>query len=130
VVQTKSFGNRVFSCFEGERPWLFGRYDVTVGGAVDLRPEFLESCVPGSLFVFSAVSSYPMPISAVVDGERLITGFHGHRRCVATIIVAGVHKDFPDWDMPRVSDEAMARSRRFFNQEWTGPLFNKGTPDL
>lgn len=96
---------------------LFSKCEVWSAGEFALRPEFLESCAPDSLFVFSVVAARPVAVGACIDATGMLVT-EAADRCPVTVIVAGVHKDFPGWDLPQVSDEAMARSRRFFNQEW------------
>lgn len=114
IIKTP-LGNLVFSCFEGARPMIF---DVLRGtrGEVPMRPGFIASGVPGSQFVFSVVPDTDTPFGALVIGKSVLL------RCAlavpCTIVVAAVHKNFPDWDMPKKSDAALKHSKEFWAGEW------------
>jgi hypothetical protein len=95
---------------------IFDEYRVYSGELFALRPEFVESTAPDSMFIFSVVPEMVTRFGArVVDSEVIVETDAG---CYCRVIVAGVHKHFPLWDMKEVSDEAAAKSRKFFNQEW------------
>lgn len=116
VIRTDHYGNRVFSCFEGARPMIFDTYRAYSDEAIELRPEFCESAIPGSLFVFSVVPEIETSYGASVRGGTAVV--RTTAQCYCRVVVAGIHRNFPDWDMPSVSDEAMARSHAFFGKEW------------
>lgn len=95
---------------------IFDVYRAYSEEAFPLRPEFVESAVEGSLFVFSVVPEIECAFGAkVIGGAAVVRSSTG---CYSTVVVAGVHKHFPNWDMNEVSDDAMRISREFFNQEY------------
>lgn len=118
IIKTER-GNIAFSCFEGARPMLFDVYHGAIGDAVPLRPDFVASVVPGSLFVFSLVTSSAMPVGGRVADGLLLT--EGVRRVAFTAVVAGIHRHFPDWDLPRKSDAEREHSWAWWAQEWRAP---------
>lgn len=115
VIATE-YGNLVFSCFEGARPMLFEHLRGTSGRWLELRRGFVAACVPGSLIVFAVVPKLRCKWGATIRGTSVCVIAEPETECEIT--VAGIHKEFPDWNMPAVSDEARERSRRFFSQEW------------
>jgi hypothetical protein len=106
-------GNIAFACTEAARPFLF---DVLTCFPGENRiPETLVlATVPNSLRVISITSSRSAETGAMVLGRTLT--LHASEDQKYTVLVAGVHKMFPDWDMPIVSDEARDRSWRFWEQ--------------
>lgn len=98
---------------------IFDRYRAYSEEPVKLRPEFVDSAVDGSLFVFSVVPEIDASFGASVIGDHAVV--RASVGCYHTVIVAGIHKHFRDWNMPQVSDEAARKSWALFNQEYTGP---------
>lgn len=109
-------GNLVFSCFEGSRPTLFDVYRGETGEAIALRPGFVAACAPGTLRVFSVVPDDPCDFGADIEKNAVRVDADAQTGC--QVIVAGTHKDFPTWDMQRVSEESRLRSKAFFGREW------------
>jgi hypothetical protein len=97
-----------------------GRKEATL----ELRPDFVASAVAGSLFVFSAVPDEPIPIGCrVEDGQVIVSLDYPIGLAVnVTIIVAGIHRHFPDWDMPHRTDAEAQKSWEFFNGEYHGKM--------
>ena len=121
VIKTE-LGNVVFACFEGARPTLF---DVIRGpaGWLRIRPELIAAAVPGSLYVFSAVPHTPCALGAYIFDQAVFVDHNLQLPLEAvevTVVVAGIHRDFPDWDMPLVSDAQRERSQAWWGQEWRG----------
>lgn len=123
--------NVAFACLEGARPWLMDFMLVRIDHHTQLRREFLAALVPGSAFVFSLHPNYgaPADYGAEIDGDcvrvtgpRVVfvqeTGVPFHNALVG---IAGINKYFPNWNMPRKTDEERRRSQSFWNQEWTEP---------
>ncbi|MEP6671713.1 MAG: hypothetical protein ABJF10_21310 [Chthoniobacter sp.] len=120
-------GNIAFSCFEGARPMVFDVYQVeTISqrvlsddfeGQLALRPDFVASAVPESLFVFSVAPDYPSPFACRIR-ENHVCVLTKERAARVTVVVAGIHRDFPDWDMPHKTDAQREKSRAFWGQEW------------
>jgi hypothetical protein len=147
VIRTER-GNIAFSCLEGAQPMIFDIYRTRGESTLDLRPDFVASAVPGSLFVFSAVADVPCTVGCRVEGAQVMVrvGCGPHERSApdsgeaaglpvpvqaqsslesneltqpgVTVTVAGVHRHFPDWDMPHRSDAEAQRSWDFFNGEY------------
>lgn len=113
IIETP-LGNVAFACFEGSRPYLFDTY-CTLPGAASLRREFFESVVPETLCVFALTPERPCDVGAEVLGSVvLLEASDPHVRC--HLVVAGVHKRFPEWDMPTVSEDERRRSWAFWAQ--------------
>jgi hypothetical protein len=112
------FGNVVFSCMEGNRPYFFDVYHLRAGqGRMTVRPKFLASIVGGSAFILSAVPSRRCDMSARLEDDAVVVEC-GASGVDVTVVVAGINIRFPDWDMPLVSDVARERSQRWWAQEW------------
>jgi hypothetical protein len=106
IVSTP-LGNVSFACLEGARPLLSER--VCGRGAVALRREFLASIVPGSAFVFSIARP---GAGAAIAGDAVVIDSSEE----ATVFVAGIHRAFPQWDLPTVSDRRRQISHQFWQQ--------------
>lgn len=115
-VVITSLGNVVFSSFEGARPMLFGEYRGYAGDRISLNEKLLASTVEGSPFVFSV---YPGNMGAEIISGELVT--EGNEKTEFRAIVAGVHRNFPDWDMPIKTDEQARHSWSWLNNEWRKP---------
>jgi hypothetical protein len=98
---------------EGSRPYLFDRIENAKDGTV-IRSKFMASIVVGSAFVFSVVTDRKCQPAARVQGN--LVRLEGVER--ARVIVAGVHRNFSDWDLRTVDDETRERSEKFWAQEW------------
>lgn len=115
-VITTPIGNVVFSCLEGSRPMISDDYEGKIGRPIPIRERLIASAVPESLFVFGIVTPHAVEITAEVKGGKLITC--GSTGAPFHATVAGINKNFPDWDMPLKTDEEAKRSWKFFGQEW------------
>lgn len=107
VVATEK-GNFAFACMEGARPYLT---DVMTAhsGMHPLRRGLIESTVEGSLTVLTV-----SPSAAVsIEGDELVVQGEGQ----VTVMVGGIHKSFPNWDMPIMSDSQRELSIAFWNQK-------------
>lgn len=121
VIKTR-LGNIVWSCFEGGVPMLFYYENMTTRDRHrELRPKFLESIVPGSAEVGAIVSDVPCVLGASIHDKLLYLDHNGTTQANVRVMITGVHKTFPNWDMPEVSEEVRQRSENFFQQEWKGP---------
>ena len=107
VIQTK-LGNVLFSCVEAPRPTFI---DVLHGcGEVRVRDKFLAAIEPDSLFI---LSTYP-PVGVRMEGGMLTV----ESGTPVRVVVAGIRRDFCQWDMPLVSDERREHSQRFWGREY------------
>jgi hypothetical protein len=96
---------------------LFDCYDGITGNKIVLRPDFIASVAQGTLRVFSLSPSKSVAIGAQVKNDQV--RLHCRRKGVSVhVVVAGVHREFPNWDMPHFSDEQRIHSRRFWSKEW------------
>lgn len=95
---------------------IFDDYFVYSNEPFKLRPEFVESVAPGTLFVSSVVPEIVTAYGAKVYGAVALV--ETEAGCYCRVRVSGVHKHLPDWDMREVNDSTAAHSRAFFNQEW------------
>lgn len=102
---------------EGSRPYLFDILRVPCG-THPLRDKFLAAVVPGTLQVFSVVANRACQASAQVVGTHVVVSA-SVEAVELTVMVTGVHKHFPDWDLPLKSDEQRERSQQFWAQEWS-----------
>lgn len=116
IVQTR-LGNVAFACFENARPKLFHVYRGVGPCEIELHERLTTSVVPGSLHAMSLTHNKAALMGAKIEGSKLIVSGPAGMKFIA--VVAGTHKDFPDWDMPLVSDEAAQRSRKFWSGEHT-----------
>jgi hypothetical protein len=79
-----------------------------------LREKFLAAIVPGSAVVYSLTPAAAVPVGAfIVDGILHIDAAPSAQLNL-TIVVAGVNRNFPDWDMPARTDEERERAERFW----------------
>lgn len=109
-------GNVAFSPIEGARPLFFDVYRDEGDRNFELREKFVASVVDGSLFIFSITRAKAVPIRARIEGKTLIVKCAQGVRFV--VVAAGIRRDFPDWNMPFVTDEQAQQSYDF----WAGKL--------
>jgi hypothetical protein len=76
-----------------------------------MSPKFFASITPNTAFVFSVT---PLGSGVQVVNDTVMVDADGE----ATVIVAGVNRRFPFWDMPVVSQKTLYGSRRFWQREW------------
>lgn len=95
---------------------LCDRYEGRTNSVTPLRDDFADSLVGGSAFVFSIVTDEDIPLGACIEDDRLVV--MAEREVYFSAIVAGINRHFPDWDMPKKSDEARDKSWAFWAQEW------------
>lgn len=112
IVKTE-LGNVAFSCFEGNRPFLFNVYHGRVGESISVDERLLASVVPGSLHVKSVV-----PVHVQADLAGSMVNAEGEIGEPFTVVIAGVNRHFPDWDNPMKTDKETEFSWRHLNHEW------------
>lgn len=117
VVATQ-LGNYTFSCMEGTRPYFFDLMTVCVGESY-IRPGLLVATIPESLFLFSLVPDRPCRVCGRVAGAKIAIESTDPSATV-TVVIAGINKDFPDWNMPQRTDAERDKLWKFLGQEWGG----------
>lgn len=114
IVET-TIGNIGFSCLEGARPYLF---DVLTMGAgqQSLRIGFRASVVPGSLEIMSAVTDALTECRVWLEDSVVRMKAPAGVRC--QVVICGINRHFPSWDMPLKTDAERDCSWRFWSQEY------------
>lgn len=116
IVNTP-LGNVAFACLEGAEAEL--SYVVRTSTnfrEIPLRERFIAATVPGRIYVRSIVSDVPCLVGAeVVDGILLIRVVD-NTPANLTVTVAGINRNFPEWDMPTKTDTEREHAERFWAQ--------------
>lgn len=115
IIET-SIGNIGFSCLESARPYLFhvvrGR-----SGEYALPDGFVDSLAPDTLGILSAVPNALCGHSCRMVGRRVVIN-SDDEGAQFSVVVYGVNRHFPDWDMPLKTDQERDCSWKFWRQEW------------
>lgn len=112
-------GNFTFSCVEGTRPYLFDIMKMPVGES-KIRQGLTQAAVTGSLFVWGLSADKPGRVSAEVTDD-IVSAQADDPASNLTVVVAGVNRHFPEWQMPQRTDQERDSLWRFLGQEWGGP---------
>lgn len=110
-------GNVAFACLEGAEAELsYVIRTSTNFREIPLRERFIAVCVPERIYVRSIVSDIPCLVGADVQDGILRIRVINDTPANLTITVAGVNRNFPDWDMPNKTDTEREHAERF----WAG----------